>query len=88
VNNSVSGPEQRFDQLSPSCKYVFYVLDEQGPLTRQELQDRTGLPERTLDEALETLENCDFILKTRDSGDLRQVVAESASMRTYNPSRD
>jgi DNA-binding MarR family transcriptional regulator len=85
----VTGTESgRFNDLPPSAKYVYDTLDRDGPLTRKELQERTGLPERTIDDALETLENCGFIVKTRDTGDLRQVVAETATARTYNPWQD
>lgn len=78
----------RFDDLPPSAKYVYDVLDREGPLSREALQERTELPERTVDRALDTLHTGDFIIKTRDSGDLRQVVAKTADMPTYNPSRD
>lgn len=71
-----------FDALPPSAKYVHHVLVEDGPLLRQELQDQTGLPTRTLDRALDTLQNGDYITVTRDNGDLRQVVANVASSHT------
>lgn len=61
--------------LPPSAKYVYHILEEDGErLTRQELLERVELNERTLDRALESLQNGDFIDKTRDSEDLRQVV--------------
>jgi len=62
--------------LPPSAKYVYHVLEEEDAdqLTRQELLDRVHLNERTLDRALDHLQNVDCIDKTRDSGDLRQVV--------------
>jgi len=76
-----------FDDLPPSAKYVYRVLEEEGPLSRQELQEATQLCESTLDTAADTLENCDYILRTRDTDDLRQVVLKTATMRTYNPPR-
>ncbi|WP_324757055.1 helix-turn-helix domain-containing protein [Haloarcula montana] len=78
----------RLDDLPPSAKYVYDVVDRDGPLSRQELQERTGLPETTLDDAVKTLENRDYLLRTRDSEDLRQVVMKTVTMRTYNPSRE
>ncbi|KZX49283.1 MarR family transcriptional regulator [Haloarcula hispanica] len=84
----MTGPESgRFDDLPPSAKYVYRVLDEEGPLSRKELQEETQLCESTLDDAADTLEKCDFILRTRDTDDLRQVVMKTVTMRTYNPSR-
>jgi uncharacterized membrane protein len=69
------------DRLPPSCRYVLDVLERaDGELTRQELLDETELPERTLDEALERLENQGKIDKTRDNSDLRKVVAVSATI--------
>jgi len=63
------------DSLPPSCQYVIDTLEEAGgELTRQELKEQTYLADRTLDRALETLQNCEFIHKTRQSSDLRQVL--------------
>lgn len=55
---------------------MLYVLEREGKLPRQELLERTGLPEQTVDWALETLTDGDFLLKSRDPMDLRQVVYE------------
>jgi DNA-binding IclR family transcriptional regulator len=72
-----------FDALPPSAKYVYHVLEEaDGELTRQELLEETDLHERTLDRALKSLQNGDFIALDRDTGDLRQIVANVASTRT------
>ena len=62
--------------LPPSAKYVYHVLDEADGdrVTRQELLERVALDERTVDRALERLQNVDYIDKTRDNKDLRQVV--------------
>ena len=67
------------DDWSPlpiSAKYIYHVLDEDGPLARQELLDRVELNERTLDRALDRLQNGDYVDKTRNPMDLRQVVYE------------
>lgn len=66
------------DDLPPSARYVYYVLEQEGSMTRQELLEELGLPERTLDRALETLHSGDYISKTRENTDSRQVVAKVA----------
>jgi len=67
------------DDLPPSCRCILQALRYHGPeLSRQALLEETGLPERTLDEALDRLENCGRIRRARKSGDLRQTVAELA----------
>jgi len=72
-------------ELPPSAQYVLDVLETHGgEITRQELQRQTYLADRTLDAALETLKNCEFISKTRQSSDLRQVVVRLAEERAYN----
>jgi DNA-binding MarR family transcriptional regulator len=62
--------------LPPSAKYVYHVLEEEDDdrLSRQDLLDRVHLNERTLDRALNHLQNVGYVDKTRDSDDLRQVV--------------
>lgn len=62
------------DDLPPSAKYVVFALEAAGgSLTRSELQNRTDLPERTLDRALSRLEDSDIIYCDRDADDLRYV---------------
>lgn len=73
--------------LPPSAKYVYDVLERDGPLKRSELKERTNLAERTLSRALKTLETGGYIVKTREPGDLREVVADTATTRTYNLSQ-
>lgn len=76
----MTDPDSEGDNpLPPSAKYVAHVLRAEGPLTRQELIEETDLPERTLDKALETLDNCDCLLRTRKDGDLRVVVCKIRS---------
>ena len=64
--------------LPPSAKYVYHVLEnaEDEQLTRSELIDQTKLPERTVDDALHTLKNRDYVFTSRKSTDLRQVVCK------------
>lgn len=62
------------DDLPPSAKYVVFVLEHaDGSLPRGDLRDRTDLPERTLDRALDKLENKGVIRRDRDTDDLRYV---------------
>lgn len=49
------------EDLSPSCKLVALVLQEEGALTTTELADRTFLPERTVNDALTRLQNADVV---------------------------
>lgn len=62
------------DDLPPSAKYVVFALESaDGSLTRCELLNQTGLPKRTLDRALNSLESDSIIRRDRDSEDLRYV---------------
>jgi len=64
------------DDLPPSCRCVLQALRYHGPeLSRQALLEETGLPARTLDEALNRCETCGYLSRSRKSGDLRQTVA-------------
>jgi len=72
------------ESLPPSCRCVLIVLEWESPLTRQDIQARTGLPERTLSRALDTLQNGGYITKTQKSNDLRQVMVTLATERTLN----
>jgi transcriptional antiterminator len=42
--------------LPPSAKFVAHVLQKDGPLRLSELRETTGLSERTVHNALDTLE--------------------------------
>ena len=62
-------------ELPPSAKYVYHVIAEgDGSLPRQQLLEETELADTTLDRAIESLQNGDYLFKSRDSDDLRQVV--------------
>lgn len=62
------------DDLPPSAKYVVFALeDADGSLTRCDLQEQTGLPKRTLDRALDRLEDVGIVHRDRDADDLRYV---------------
>ena len=75
VDRSASMP----DDLPPSCRCVLQALRYHGPeLSRQALLEETGLPERTLDEALDRCESCGYLSRSRKSGNLRQTTATLA----------
>ncbi len=82
---SNGGRSDGSESLPPSAAYVLDKIEAEGSATRQELLAATYLCERTLDRALETLQNGDYITLDRDSEDLRQVVATLADKRSYNP---
>lgn len=67
------------DDLPPSAKYVVFALEAaDGELDRCELQERTSLPDRTLDEALDRLEEAGVVRRDRAGDDLRYVRVELA----------
>lgn len=75
-NSSVNGSASMPDDLPPSCRCVLVALRYHGPeLSRQALLEETGLPARTLDEALHRCESRGFLFRARKSGNLRQTVA-------------
>lgn len=61
----------------PSDKFVYKEVTRYAPITRQALLDETNLPESTLSDALDRLENRGYILRTRKSDDFRQVVVDT-----------
>lgn len=79
----------RSDDLPPSARYILQALQEaDGELSRRELVNQLCHRERTITEALDTLENCGYIIRNRNSEDLREVSVVLADERRYNPSRD
>lgn len=74
------------DALPPSAKYVHYVLateaSEDDPLTVAALEEKTGLPYRTVRYALGRLEEEELLEMRRNFADARQRdfwVPESGS---------
>ena len=47
----------RLDRDPPSARFIYFILEAHGMLTTREIQAITGLPERTIYEALRTLRN-------------------------------
>lgn len=69
-----NSPEERYQQLvelSPSAKYVFKILQHGGKLTQDELAERTLLPKRTIQYALDRLKEKGLIEPEIDVSDAR-----------------
>ena len=70
--------EQKIDlfSLSPSSKFILYLLKQRGPLKQQEIIKKTLLPKRTTAYALKKLQERNFIKKSKDLRDKRVSVFE------------
>lgn len=62
----------RLDDLPPSAKLVFKVLEYDAPLTQQELSDQTRLPSRTTRHALSKLTDAGLVNKQISLSDARK----------------
>ncbi len=69
---------QRLDlfSLSPSSKFILYILKQRGSLKQQEIIEKTLLPKRTIAYALKKLQDKNFIKKSKDLIDKRISVFE------------
>lgn len=68
--------KQKFDliSLSPSSKFILYLLKQRGPLKQQEIIEKTLLPKRTIAYALKKLQEKNFIEKSKDLIDKRVSI--------------
>jgi len=78
--SDVSIEDVELHDLPPSCKFVYKEVARQSKINRSELIDETWLPERTLYDAINRLENRGYVSVARDSDDLRQVVVKIAEL--------
>ncbi len=62
--------------LSPSSKFILYLLKQRGPLRQQEIIEKTLLPKRTTAYALKKLQEKNFIKKSKDIIDKRVSIFE------------
>jgi len=62
--------------LSPSSKFILYLLKQRGRLTQQEIIEKTLLPKRTTAYALKKLQEKNFIKKSKDLIDKRVSIFE------------
>ena len=64
------------EDLPPSAKLVYLILQETGPCTQAEVIDRTTLSGRTVRYAVDRLVNADVVTKRPYLGDARQSLYE------------
>ncbi|MFW9827382.1 MAG: MarR family transcriptional regulator [Candidatus Thorarchaeota archaeon] len=62
--------------LSPSSKFILYLLKQRGPLSQSEILKKTLLPKRTVAYALKKLQEKSFIKKSKDNSDKRVSIFE------------
>lgn len=62
------------EDLPPSAKLVYKVLEYDGPMTQKQLVDETMLAPRTVRYALERLDNADAVSETVYIEDARQTL--------------
>jgi len=74
----IAGYEQKVDlfSLSPSSKFILYLLKQRGPLKQHEIIEKTLLPKRTTAYALKKLQEKNFIKKSKDIIDKRVSIFE------------
>jgi DNA-binding MarR family transcriptional regulator len=70
--------DQKVDlfSLSPSSKFILYLLKQRGPLKQGEIIEKTLLPKRTTAYALKKLQEKNFVKKSKDLIDKRVSVFE------------
>ncbi|MFX0021053.1 MAG: MarR family transcriptional regulator [Candidatus Hermodarchaeota archaeon] len=76
---SVSTYEKKMElfSLSPSSKFILYLIKQRGPLKETEIIKKTLLPKRTVAYALRRLQERNFIRKYKDMLDKRVSIFES-----------
>jgi len=74
----VNGYEQKNNliSLSPSSKFILYVLKQKGPLTMNQIISSTLLSKRTVAYALKKLQEKKFIKKSKNAKDKRISIFE------------
>ena len=75
---SVSDDEEidNLYSLSPSSKFLLYLLKQIGPLSQIAIIKKTLLPKRTVVYALKKLQEKNFVKKTKDNDDKRISIFE------------
>ena len=69
-------PEEKLEELTIGAKYVYRVLEYEGPLTQKEITDQTLLSQRSVRTALENLEEAGLVTDHVDLRDARQRLYE------------
>ena len=62
--------------LSPSSKFILYLLKQRGPLSQMDILKKSLLPKRTVAYALKKLQENNFIKKSKDNTDKRVSIFE------------
>lgn len=62
--------------LSPSSKFILYLLKQWGSLNQMEILRKTLLPKRTVAYALKKLQENNFVRKFKDKIDKRVSIFE------------
>jgi len=62
--------------LSPSSKFILYLLKQRGPLSQIDILKKSLLPKRTVAYALKKLQENHFIKKFKDDTDKRVSIFE------------
>jgi len=62
--------------LSPSSKFILYILKQRGPLNQKDILEKTLLPKRTVAYSLKKLQESNFISKFKDEKDKRISIFE------------
>ncbi|SFH03949.1 HTH domain-containing protein [Halopelagius inordinatus] len=68
-----------FDDLTPSAKLVYVLLQRESPLTQSELVERTQLSPRTVRNALGQLDGADLVSKDVCLRDARKRLYSSTA---------
>jgi len=63
--------------LSPSSKFILYILKQRGALKQQDILKKTLLPKRTIAYSLKQLQENNFIKKYKDQKDKRVSIFEA-----------
>ena len=62
--------------LSPSSKFILYILKQKGPLNQKAILKKTLLPKRTVAYSLKKLQLNNFVKKSKDQKDKRVSIFE------------
>ena len=81
-------PDPCLDDLPPSAKLVFKVLEYDGPLTQKRIVEETMLSARTVRYALERLEDCGIVEERIYFQDARQNLYQIDDGETGEASAD
>ena len=74
VKRALRSVRASLENLPPSAKLVYKVLEYEGPLTTREIRAKTGLPARTVSYALKRLLTKKLVVKKPYSRDPRKSV--------------